>query len=154
MKLEGTFSVDPFKNIIEHRPWGEYSLYSDNAPCTVKILYIKKDEMLSMQYHFMRDQFYLLLDDDFIIEYSSSEVPDTTLYEINDSKRIEGFDIFLSNNIIQTNGKNGDMFGFRRKIVHRAHYMGNKECGRILDIAFGVNDENDIVRIRDKYGRV
>ena len=31
-----------FKNIIVDRPWGYFGLYSDNEPCTSKILYLKK----------------------------------------------------------------------------------------------------------------
>jgi hypothetical protein len=50
-------------------------------------------------------------------------------------------------------GKEGDMFGFSRFIIHRALYKGDREYGRILDLAFGVNDEGDIVRVTDKYGR-
>ena len=146
--IDGTFPVH-----YEHRPWGHYGLYSDNIKCTSKILFIKPGESLSLQYHFLRDQLYILLNNDFTIEYSKIEVPDSLIYESNEDKKIKGFGEFLNNNLISEVGYDGDMFGFKRKIIHRTTYNGTKEFGRVLDLAFGTNDECDIYRIKDNYGR-
>jgi len=153
MKLEKRKSVNPFKSDEIKRPWGYYGLYADNEPSTSKILYIKKGEMLSMQYHFKRDQFYLILDDDFIIEYSDKPIEKNMINHPCEDTRVKYFENFIEKNIITVRAKEGDMFGFHRFVAHRAAYLGNKKYGRILDIAFGINDESDIVRLIDKYGR-
>lgn len=153
MKLKEDEVVKPFKHEIVKRPWGFYGVYADNEPNTTKILYIKKDQMLSMQYHFKRAQFYLALDDDFIIEYSSEPVPDSIINETDELKRFKELEDFLNEKLVTEIVKEGEMFGFKEKVVHRAIYKGSKEYGRCLDVAFGENDEEDIVRIRDKYKR-
>jgi len=153
MKLLDNIIEKPFMSLIEHRPWGHYGLYADNVHCTTKILFIKKGESLSLQQHFLRDQEYLILDDGFIIEYSDTEVPDSLINETNEHWKIEGFKQFLKAHLITTVGNEGDIFGFRRKVIHRASYHGDKKYGRALDIAYGINRESDIYRIKDKYGR-
>ena len=67
MKLLENAIQEPFMTVVEHRPWGYYGLYADNIKCTTKILYIRRSGSLSLQYHFRRDQEYLILDNDFTI---------------------------------------------------------------------------------------
>lgn len=154
MKLNVETKIQPFKAYVVNRPWGHYGLYSDNELCTSKILYIKRNEMLSMQYHFKRSQFYLLLDDDFVIEYSNNPVPLEIINNPKEPERFEQLEDFLLNNLTITVGYENDMFGFHKLVVHRASYQGKRKYGRILDLAFGINDEEDIVRIKDAYNRV
>ena len=118
MELKTNIVVPPFKYDEEHRPWGHYGLYADNEICTTKILYIKRNEMLSMQYHFKRDQFYLLLDGDFTVEYSSKPVPDELINEPDDALRIKGFNDFLLENMLTLYGEEGSMYGFQKKVIH------------------------------------
>ncbi|HRZ18444.1 MAG TPA: hypothetical protein P5136_00065 [Methanofastidiosum sp.] len=146
--------IKPFLYEEEKRPWGYYGLYSHNEPCTSKILYIKPQELLSMQYHFKRDQFYLILDHNFVIEYSKIPVPENIVNNPNEAQRFKDLENFLLENLITVRAYEGDMFGFHRFVVHRALYKGPRSYGRILDIAFGENDELDIVRIKDKYNRI
>ena len=153
MELQSNTSIEPFKSEIVTRPWGHYGLYSDNEKCTCKILFIKQDELLSLQYHFSRDQFYMALDDGFTVCYSNKPVPQEIVNDPDEPRRIKNLEKFLSDNIITKVIKEGEMFGFHRFVVHRAHYTGDREYGRVLDIAFGHNDEEDIVRIEDRYGR-
>lgn len=153
MKLTETTITPPFKYKGETRPWGYYDLYSHNEPCTTKLLFIKPNELLSLQYHFLRDQFYLLLDNDFTIEYSTEPISEEILKIEDDKTRIAALHDFLTTHLVSVTGKEGDMFGFKRCVVHRAQYNGSREYGRILDVAFGFNDELDIIRISDKYGR-
>jgi len=153
MKLLENIVEKPFITLIEHRPWGHYGLYADNTPSTTKILYIKQGESLSLQYHFKRDQLYVLLDDDFTIDFSSIEVPEKLINEENEDWKITQFEKFLEDTMVTTAGSAGDMFGFKRKVLHRAAYHGKRKYGRILDVAFGINDEDDIYRVQDKYGR-
>jgi len=118
--------IEPFTYFTMGRPWGVYCNFVDNKPCTVKILFVKKGEGLSLQFHFKRDQLYVLLDDGF---------------KITDGDKV------------YENVKSGTIFGFPREHIHRAEYYGDKKHGKILDIAMGENDENDIVRLKDFYKR-
>lgn len=146
MKIDKEGKIDVFKNIIEHRPWGYFGLYADNEPCTCKILFIKSGEMLSLQLHQKRSQFYYLIDP-CIIRYSVHPVPHNLLGNIKALKTFAAYDM------ITLSGQEGDLFGFKKRVIHRVGYVGPRDYGRLLDIAFGENDENDIIRIEDKYGR-
>ena len=126
------------------RPWGYYDLFANNVRCTTKILFVRRGECLSMQYHFRRDQLYYILDDKFIIEYTEQSMIDLVDVDISE---------FLKNNLLYDIGFNGSAYYFKRGHVHRVKYIGDKALGRILDVAFGLNDEEDIVRIKDEYGR-
>jgi hypothetical protein len=129
----------------ENRPWGYYDLITNNfdTKVTVKVLHIIKGEMLSMQYHFKRDQLYIVVDEGFEIQYSAKKI-------MIQSNFVE----FLKENLVSDIAKENDMYFFEKSIVHRAIYTGARPSGRIIDIAFGENDENDIKRIIDKYNRV
>jgi hypothetical protein len=48
-------------------------------------------------------------------------------------------------------GQPGDSFYFERGQLHTAQAMHSE--AQFIDIAFGHNDEADIVRIYDRYGR-
>ena len=144
-----------FKNIIVDRPWGYFGLHSDNEICTSKILYIRKGQSLSRQLHLKRSQFYLLLDNDFDIEYSDMQVPENifwinAIYTRADKIEIQKW--YLKHDVM-ADGMEGDMFGFEKRTIHRIKYEGVKEYGRVLDLAFGENDEKDIIRLDDNYGR-
>jgi hypothetical protein len=121
--------------------------------CTIKILRIRPKEQLSLQYHSQRNQLYEILDNGFIISYSSKPVPIEIIENENEQERFFLLEEFLRENLITVNAKEGDQFGFHKLTVHRATYIGSKKYGRILDLAFGVNDEKDIFRIKDKYER-
>lgn len=153
MKLERNQIVKPFSTIEVERPWGYYGLYADNVKSTTKILYIKKGEMLSLQYHFRRSQFYLLLSENFKIEYSSKQIPKNIIDDEDEDRKTKNFKTFLEENLVTVEGRKFEMFGFLKRIVHRATYNGDDEYGLILDAAFGENIESDIFRIEDKYGR-
>lgn len=43
------------------RPWGGFIKFVDNNPCTVKILCLKKNGSLSLQYHRFRGEFWHLI---------------------------------------------------------------------------------------------
>jgi mannose-1-phosphate guanylyltransferase len=146
-------NVIPFKHSAVKRPWGYYELYADNEPCTTKILFIKQGETLSLQYHLKRAQFYKLLSDKFIIQYSTTPVPLEIANLPDDDKKFKALETFLENNLVTIEGGFGDMYGFHEYCIHRAKYVGTQEVGLILDVAFGINDERDICRIRDEYSR-
>ena len=148
MKIEGegVFGhLGVFKNLVTHRPWGYFGLYSDNEICTTKILFVKPGQALSMQFHRKRDQFYYLFDP-FTVQYSDRPVP-------KNLRNREELKQFAGQHVVSMPGMPGDMFGFEKGVIHRLMYEGDREYGRCLDLAFGENDEGDITRIWDFYDR-
>ena len=146
MRINEEGITGSFKNINVDRPWGYFGLYSDNEKCTSKILYVRPGQSLSMQFHQKRSQFYLLLDSWFTVEYSIKPVP-------TELKNIEDITEWFKVNHEFCESMEGAMFGFEKRTIHRIKYNGNLQYGRCLDLAFGENDEEDIIRLDDKYGR-
>ncbi len=108
----------------ERRPWGGFDRFVQNEMCSVKILTIQPGEALSAQSHDERSEWWIILDEKMDVEVDGIR---KTAYR--------GEDIFIS-----------------PKVEHRVYGL-EKPC-RWLEITFGVNDENDIHRYEDKYGRV
>ncbi len=107
----------------EQRPWGSFRQFTHNEPTTVKLLHIKDGEEFSLQHHAHRSEFWRIL----------SGTPDVTVGET------------------VTRAKAGDEFFISEGTSHRIKAVnGDTTC---LEIAFGVFDENDIVRQQDDYGR-
>jgi mannose-6-phosphate isomerase-like protein (cupin superfamily) len=128
------------------RPWGYYKLFAENIPCTAKVLHIKRNEMLSLQYHRFRDQIYYCLDD-FDIWTSDRAIPIEIDGDMNFLK------IFSEKHIKVNKHRRGDILYIPKLHLHRPVYRGMFKYGCIVDMAFGFNDENDIIRVKDKYGR-
>ena len=147
MRISREGQIDVFKNLVEHRPWGHFGLYASNEPCTVKILFVKQGEALSLQVHRHRAQLYYCIDGGFEIQYSVHQVPLETMDSIDAVRE------YAKHDLIECLSNEGDMFGFRRRVIHRARYIGPRKIGRIFEIAYGHNDEEDIIRIEDDYDR-
>lgn len=107
----------------EQRPWGSLRQFTLNEPSTVKLISVAAGKQLSLQYHNNREEFWKILDGDPTII-------------IGENKTI---------------AKEGDEFFVPKKTHHRI--KANKQNVRILEIAFGAFNENDIVRLEDSYGR-
>lgn len=106
------------------RPWGSFTRYTNNELSTVKLLHVNQGEQLSLQYHNKREEFWKVI----------SGNPDIVI----------GDELH--------NAKEGDEFNIGVKVNHRI--SAPKDNVVILEIAKGEFDEEDIVRIDDKYGRV
>jgi mannose-1-phosphate guanylyltransferase/mannose-1-phosphate guanylyltransferase/mannose-6-phosphate isomerase len=115
--------MEEFKIFQEERPWGNFRQFIHNTPSTVKIIFVKKGEAFSLQYHNHRTEFWRIL----------SGNPEVTLGEAT----------------IQA--KEGDEFNIAPKTKHRVRSVDSDT--EFLEIAYGDFDENDIIRIEDKYGR-
>jgi mannose-6-phosphate isomerase-like protein (cupin superfamily) len=111
------------KTYREKRPWGEFVEFVRNTPTTVKIITINPGEALSLQKHKNRDEFWRVI----------SGMGTITI----------GQELFPAE-------KDGEYF-VPRNVNHRAE--GGDEPLVILEISFGDFEEQDIVRIEDKYGR-
>lgn len=107
----------------EERPWGGFRVFTKNVPSTVKTLFIKRGEAFSLQKHERRHEFWRVL----------SGNPDVTI----------GSDIIKA--------KAGDELEISPGTNHRV--SAPEDDVEILEISLGDFDENDIIRLEDKYGR-
>lgn len=112
------------KTLVVKKPWGYFEQFSHNEPSTVKILFIKKGEAFSLQYHNKRTEFWKII----------SGTPEITLGE---SVMHAGV---------------GDEFVISPKTKHRVASVATDT--QILEISSGISEEDDIVRLEDKYGRI
>lgn len=109
--------------LIEKRPWGEFLQFTLNEVSTVKILKVKSGEELSLQYHNDRSEFWRVLKGNPTVLIGESTV----------------------------RGIEGDEFFIEPKTNHQI--IAKENDVEILEIATGNFDENDIIRISDKYER-
>ena len=107
----------------EKRPWGKFEKYIENQVCTVKLHFIEPGQEWSLQYHQKRDEFLKIIQ-------GKAEVT------IGD-KKIEA-------------DQNNEFF-VPRKTKHRI--KAKDGLVKVLEISTGDFDENDIVRLEDKYHR-
>ena len=112
------------KPITTERPWGNFRQFTDNEKTTVKILTVNPGQELSLQYHKHREEFWRVISGD----------PEVVI----------GDRTFKANV--------GDEFTVHTKELHRIG--AGSAMAVILEIASGDFNENDIVRVKDKYGRV
>ncbi|MCX6703757.1 MAG: phosphomannose isomerase type II C-terminal cupin domain [Candidatus Zambryskibacteria bacterium] len=114
----------PLLSMHVDRPWGSFDEFIANTPCTVKIITVNPGESLSLQYHEHRSEFWVVLKGNGYVT-------------IGDNRK---------------EASAGDRFDIGVHTNHRAE--GGTEALVFLEISTGEFDENDIVRIDDKYGRV
>jgi len=107
----------------EERPWGNFRQFTHDILSTVKIITVKPNEILSLQSHSKRSEFWKILKGNGIIE-------------IEDSKN---------------EAKEGDEYEINIGIKHRIS-AGNEGL-EVLEISTGEFEENDIIRYQDKNGR-
>ena len=112
------------KTLIVKRPWGQFDQFTLNELTTVKIISVNKGNSLSLQYHNDRKEFWRII----------SGHP---LVTIGETAKI---------------ANPGDEFIIKRLQQHQVE--AKDDDAQILEIAFGNFDEEDIIRLRDKYGRV
>lgn len=106
------------------KPWGSFIQYVLNQPVTVKILEIRAGEQVSYQYHHHRSELWIPLDEGACLKLDGA---------IQRPERMEP--VFIPQ-------------GAKHQLI------GESKDYRILEISFGQFDEEDIVRLSDKYGRV
>jgi mannose-6-phosphate isomerase len=107
----------------DERPWGNFRRFAHNQTCTVKILTVEAGGTLSLQSHRSRDELWIVLD--------------------------EGLRVQIDDDVFDPKPK--DEFIIMRGQKHRLSSVGS--AGRILEVAFGYFDEDDIERYEDVYGR-
>ncbi|OGY91519.1 MAG: hypothetical protein A3H70_05325 [Candidatus Komeilibacteria bacterium RIFCSPLOWO2_02_FULL_48_11] len=107
----------------EDRPWGSFDRFTMSEPVSVKILTIKPNQALSLQYHNHRDEF------NRVLKGSAIVILDDTEREV----------------------KEGDEYWVPRLMVHRT--IAGNDGFQCLELSFGEFDESDIVRLEDRYQR-
>ena len=105
------------------KPWGAFVRYTHNQKSTVKLLEVKPNSKLSLQYHHKRDEHWTVLRGNPLI------VVDGKTY-----KAEPGMEFFIP-----------------KKKDHRI--MTEDSHATIMEISFGEFDEEDIVRLEDSYDR-
>ena len=106
------------------KPWGSFERFTLNELSTVKIITVKNGEALSLQTHKHRSEFWKILKGNPAVQ--------------------------IGNSIVEA--LPGDEFTIAEGEQHRISAPSNEVL--FLEIAFGEFDEDDIVRIEDKYNRI
>ena len=116
----------PLEMIIgSERPWGGFEQFVHNQAVTVKIITVAPLQRLSLQRHAQRDELWQVIDGPADVE-------------------VEG----QTNSVIA-----GGRAWIPRGSTHRLGNSGTAVV-RVLEIAFGHFDEDDIERLVDDYDRV
>jgi mannose-6-phosphate isomerase-like protein (cupin superfamily) len=115
--------MEPPKLYEEKRPWGGFVEFTRNEPSTVKIINVNPHEALSLQKHSKRSEWWYVL---------SGE---GTITDGKDRLKAEA----------------GKTYWIPAQTEHRMEAADRALC--ILEISFGTFEDEDIVRLEDKYGR-
>jgi mannose-6-phosphate isomerase len=116
--------MSEYKIFQVQKPWGNFRQFIHNTSSTVKIITIHKEEMLSLQSHSKRTEFWYV-----ISGFGIMEIGDATYKVIKGDEKIVPI-------------------GIKHRI------KAGKDGMIVLEIATGYFDEEDIVRYEDKYGRI
>ena len=118
-------------NYIEHRPWGSFENLLDEEYCKVKRLIVKPRQRLSSQYHHKRSECWVVVQGTATIN-------------------LEQTNSYLTEHI---HGTPGDVIKIPVGTIHRLK-NDTKEDLIIIETQTGTYfGEDDIVRLKDDYGR-
>jgi mannose-1-phosphate guanylyltransferase/mannose-1-phosphate guanylyltransferase/mannose-6-phosphate isomerase len=115
------FQLSHFKKDI--RPWGNFEQFTLNEQTTVKLITVSPGEVLSLQTHSKRQEFWRVISGHGIASVDGV-----------DQELSTGVDVYIP-------------LGAKHRV------QATTETLLFMEIAFGEFDENDIVRLEDKYGR-
>jgi mannose-6-phosphate isomerase len=110
--------------LIVKRPWGSFKQFATNEDCTISLMELLPQERLSLQSHSGRAELWIVIDDDAVIQ--------------------------LGDNI--KNYKKGEEIWIPANERHRLSNKGNESI-RVLEVAFGNWQQEDIKRYEDDYSR-
>lgn len=106
------------------RPWGSFSQYAFNQDCTVSLMTVLPGQRLSLQSHTGRAELWIVMDDGAVVQVGDE---------------------------IRTH-KAGDEIWIRANEKHRLSCAADSSV-RVLEIAFGNWQQDDIRRYEDDYRR-
>lgn len=110
---------------LVERPWGSFLQFAHNAPCTVSMMTVLPGQRLSLQSHAGRAELWIVLDDGAVVQVGD---------QIQRHKA--GDEIWIP--------------------VHERHRLSCERDTpvRVLEIAFGNWQQDDITRYADDYQRL
>lgn len=111
------------KTLTVEKPWGKFEQFTHDEVSTVKIITVNPGESLSLQKHQKRTEFWRVLAGHPLVTVGDKAV----------------------------HSKPGEEFFIEKTEPHRLE--APEDAVQILEIAHGIFDENDIIRLEDKYGR-
>ncbi len=106
------------------RPWGSFKQYANNEDCTVSLMQVNPGQRLSLQSHTGRAELWIVIDDGAVVQVGD----DIKTY------------------------KAGDEVWIPANERHRLSCGGDTPV-RVLEVAFGNWQQNDIRRYDDDYQR-
>ena len=111
-------------NIFQiERPWGSFRQFTKNENSTIKIITVRPNEILSLQSHAHRSEFW---------------------HVISGSGQVE------IDSVLQDTTEGGE---YEIKIGEKHRLSAGTNGLQVLEIAIGEFDEEDILHYEDKYGR-
>lgn len=106
------------------RPWGSFKQYAHNRECTVSLMTVLPGQRLSLQSHTGRAELWIVLDDGAVVQ-------------IDDTERV---------------CEAGEELWIPAEAKHRLACPGTRPV-RVLEVAFGNWQQEDIQRYADDYKR-
>lgn len=106
------------------RPWGHFAQYVNNAECTVSLMEVAPGQRLSLQSHTGRGELWIVIDDGALIQIGETAA----------------------------HYKAGDRVWIPVEEHHRLSNDTDKTI-RVLEVAFGNWQQDDITRYADDYNR-
>jgi mannose-1-phosphate guanylyltransferase/mannose-6-phosphate isomerase len=106
------------------RPWGSFKQYAHNRDCTVSLITVLPGQRLSLQSHAGRAELWIVIDAGAVVQVGEQE-----------RAHAAGDEIWISANE-----------------KHRLSCAGDKPV-RVLEVAFGDWQQDDITRYADDYDR-
>lgn len=109
-----------------NKPWGYYIVLHEEPGCLIKKIVVKPHEALSLQKHMFREEIWTVIKGPITVTLEE----DVRLLETGEYVKIE------------------------KEALHRLENFSDKDVG-IIEVSIGDKiDEDDIIRIMDKYNRV
>lgn len=109
---------------VSHRPWGRFEQFTHNEHTTVKVITVAPGSRLSLQRHDHRGELWQVLDGPVDVDVDAQSWSATQ----------------------------GEVIWVPQGSVHRLGNSSDIEA-RVLEVAFGDFDEDDIERLEDDYSR-
>lgn len=117
------FEVPPRKVHDVYRPWGSFRQYAHNEEVTVSLMTVQPDQRLSLQSHTGRAELWIVLDNGAVVQ--------------------------VGDEILRP--KAGEELWIPAGTRHR---LGSEKATvRVLEVAFGNWQQEDIIRYGDDYAR-
>lgn len=125
---------------IVKKPWGKELWFAHTDKYVGKLLFLKKGNRLSLQYHKKKDETLYALKGDYLLE----------IYPLKSRRARATKSLFHRVNGKKRKMKQGSVIHFPPKTVHRME----AKYGDVVLIEVSTPEVEDVVRIEDDYKRV